>query len=194
MNKLYKLVLGLATAPMVVLLLTLFTWLGFRPVGLETATLALIIVCGLLSLAGFYLLYRLYHQASLKQSQRYLQKALILFVILLINIPLLGLTYYTTQYVKKTHTIIIQNQSSKTIKRMFISNGGDMYFIKPVEPHKTHTRAIIFRSDGPATYTLSLGNKTLSGTIFRQVDTSKGGTAKLTITRREKALIEEQTP
>lgn len=193
MEQLYRITLALGLLPFAVLIVTIFLQLTWQPAWLQSANLPIILLSSLLVIVGLVVFKRFFQKAKKKKSERYLSRALLPLFFLVVSLPLIAVTYFTTHYVSTTHTVTIVNDSDKIIKRMFFSNGDEKYFVKPIEPDETFTKALIFDTPGSVTYSLTLDTIVKEGTLFRKIQPQVGSSAKLTVTRSGRVLVKEVT-
>jgi len=190
MTNLYRISLILSSTAISLVGALLFFWLSVQPTWINNVTTPILLGASVLTLAGLIAAISLFKKAKRLRSQKNLSKSLKPIALLIINIPLIIITYSVTHYVEITHTITITNNATKPLKKFFFANGTDKYFIKPIEPGQKYTKALIFTQDDKITYTFNIGNKILSGTVFDTVDLSKGAFAKIRVLKTEKVLVE----
>ncbi|MDX1812325.1 MAG: hypothetical protein R3240_10285 [Gammaproteobacteria bacterium] len=179
------LIAGIISGGVLIVSLTASAQSASRYFGLA---MALAIICLLVS---FFFTSQFYLKARRQGNQRNLAKSVIPISVLVLTVPLLLVSYFTTQFAQASHTVTFVNHSDKVIKKIFLSNGDEKYFLKPVDPGESVTTALIFKEKSKVEYTFNLEHEVFHGVLLQEGAQDTGGQVMLTVGRTERVSVKE---
>ena len=150
--------------------------------------------------AGFLLInsvfLAIYYGTARKQNNRQALNRVIFFVgLLLSNFVVDVITYNYMNYSSSTTTVVIENQARDVVKKIFLSSGVEKYFIAPVEPEESVSRALSFSNSGSdsgtVSYTFDLKGDTYRGIFIHDVAQSLGKKIKLVIRQNGRVSVQD---
>ena len=192
MKKLYQVVLVSGLLPLVLVLAAFIVNLVVATDGISTvASMVIIFSAGVLLINGFFL-YLYYNRARKQNNRQAISRSLLLIGLLVFNIVLDLVVYSYNSYASVTTTFQLENKSPDKIKKMFFSNGADKYFIAPMEPGETTSRALDFQSSEPVNYSYEQKGINYKGVLLQNTNAKKGKKIAVKIFRKGRVVVDSR--
>ncbi len=192
MNLWYKLSLVCGLMPLSTGILIFLCWLVTRAhwlkmVGLVTLYIGLgLFVIGVIFLVIYFI------QSRKNEILGYWKKSSVSLLILLSNFPVYAVIMGTVIYVAGISTVIIENQSTTSIKKVILSVQGNIFNLGSVLPNEQIKKNIHFQSEGAVHYSFTREKDKYEGVMFGYVTGGMGNTAIMVITESGKVRIDEK--
>ena len=166
-------------------LVTRTHWL--KMAGLVTLYIGLgVFVIGVICLVIYFV------QSRNNAALGYWKKSAVSLLILLSNFPVYSAIMGAAIYVVGTSTVIIENQSTISIKKVILSVQGNIFNIGSVLPNEKIKKNIHFQSEGAVHYSFTREKDKYEGVMFGYVTGGMGNTAIMVITESGKVRIDEK--
>jgi len=154
--------------------------------------LSIYFIVATILVAGGIVSYSLNSKNAKKSGGRvYRKQGGLPIVLLLLNIPIILLTYVVGDFFQSSISITIANDSRHDVTKVFLRNGKDNYFYKNISPDEKVTRAIRFQSNEAVNYSFSVNNKKLKGVVFKEVNKDIAKDVVITITKTNRVSIKK---
>ena len=189
----YKAAINLGRVPIIIGTIIFLLWLITHEfllnlAGAITIFLGFFSVClGLISLSIYIYKSKV---NSIKNSKAKIFKAI---AILLINFPLALSFIMISSYIDSTFTIIIDNQSNRTIKNIHVSEFNHVNDLPNVLAHTKVNHDLHFQSEGEINYSLSIDDIKHTGILFGYITSGVHGEAQITINNFIQVTVDSNT-
>jgi len=189
----YKAAINLGRVPIIIGTIIFLLWLITHEfllnlAGAITIFLGFFSVClGLISLSIYIYKSKV---NSIKNSKAKIFKAI---AILLINFPLALSFIMISSYIDSTFTIIIDNQSNRTIKNIHVSEFNHVNDLPNVLAHTKVSHHLHFQSEGEINYSLSIDDIKHTGILFGYITSGVHGEAQITINNFIQVTVDSNT-
>lgn len=183
-KKLYHMILATGLTPLVLVIGSFILWLTIDDKSsVNMLMLGVMIFSSGLILINAFFLFVYYGLAKKQRNTQALSRTITLIGLLLFNLILSLIFYNYMNYAQTTHTIVIDNRAQNLVKKMFLTQSAEKYFIAPIEAHDKLNRALQFKSTNEVTYTFDLKGQTYTGVLFDDVIATRGKQVKMIIYR-----------
>lgn len=189
LKKLNKIILFTGLTPLILVIIGFLLWGFIEEKDLQTVISGIILFCSGFLLINAFFLYVYFSKARQQNNPQALGKTLWFVGLLISNIVVDILSYNYVNYSTQTTTFIIENKAGKIVKKMFFDDGDNKYFIAPVDPGSTKTRALSFMSEASVDYSFELKGKAYQGQLLAKGSQYQGEKVKMVIHRNGRVNI-----